>query len=95
MTVPPCALCVTCTFRPSISPSCRSSAARSASTVFGAFRRAGAADVVALAYALRLLGAIFGLTHREALGNDFLGERLGIGRGRDRSGMTHADIALQ
>ncbi len=38
---------------------------------------------------------LFDLANREAFGDHFLGQRDGVGRGRDRPSMAHIDIALQ
>ena len=78
-----------------MSPSCRSSASRSASTALAALRALARPMSAPGPRPLRLLGAIFGLAHRQALGDDLLGQRLGIRRRRDGPGMAHADIALQ
>ena len=43
----------------------------------------------------RTSGTLFRLTDRQALLDDFPGQRFGVGRGRDGSRMPHADIAFQ
>ena len=85
-------LCATRTLRPSMSPSWRSSAARSASTG-GVARRLGRCrrrrpglPARARASAWRTL---------QALGDDFAGHRFGVGRRGDGPRMAHADIASQ